>query len=108
MSKCDAGDNGGYSMLTSDVALIVRPPRNVCPNRWVSTATVQPAVTVNYPTAAPSSCTSSSDDYNYYPVVVGLSICSGLLFITTLVFAMMWWIAMFASGEKMALQENKV
>mmetsp|Transcript_24268 Transcript_24268/g.33296 ORF Transcript_24268/g.33296 Transcript_24268/m.33296 type:complete len:626 (-) Transcript_24268:167-2044(-) len=100
------GDNGGYSMQTSDVAFIVKPPRSLCPNRWISTATVQTPSTVSYPSAAPSSCSSSSSDNTYYNAVVGLSVACALLGFTSVMFAMMWWVAR-STSKSMTSQESQ-
>lgn len=95
-------------MNTSDVALIMKPARSVCPNRWLSTATT--SVTISYPTAAPTACptTSSSSSGNYFYATVGLSVACGILGITSVVFALMWWsLRLTAATPKLTSQENQ-
>lgn len=101
-----AGDNGNYSMVTSDETYFVRPPRSRCPNRWVSTAvpTTREAeeVVVASPTAAPTSC---STDSNYQSdVIIGLTILSAVLGVSTALFFVMWFV-LWTSGKKMAEKE---
>lgn len=77
-------DNGGYNMTTSDVLVYTKPSKDICPNRYTTTAVVTGPTSEPVIVYESSSCTDSSTS------VIVLSITTGLFVTSTLLFLFLW------------------